>query len=123
MAITQAELDALTARINAALAPHSADVEMSVHFGLDRINDLRNRPPITADELEGIFMRFIEQHLPAALALQDNETFNIRCLASHINMPCEVRKYVADPKHNMFVITVMRKQSFVFKERHEFRVA
>lgn len=68
-------------------------------------------------------MRFIDQHLPAVLKLKDTETFNIRCKRSHINMPCEVKKYVAAPQHNMYVITVMRKQAFFSKDPYDFHVA
>jgi len=118
----QAELSALTTRVNATLAAYSAEFTMSVHFALHRINDARNHPPITTAELEDVFMRFIAQHLAAVLKLRDHETFNIRCTKTHINMSCQVKKYAADPVHNMYVITVMRKQSFFSRDPYDFHV-
>lgn len=123
MAITQAELDALTARLDVAFAPHSAGVRLTFHFGIDRINHVRNQPPITIAELEDVFVRLVAQHIDAVLALKDNDTFNIRCLKTHINMPCGLRKYASDPKNRMIVITVMRNEYWRTKDPHDFHVA
>ncbi|WP_211232074.1 hypothetical protein [Pseudoduganella violaceinigra] len=89
----------MTACINANLASYSAEIKPSVHFGLDRLNDLRNKPPINAVELEGVFMRFLAQHIDEALKPNDGETFNIRCLQ-----------------------TIMRRKNFFAKDSIEFRV-
>ena len=65
---------------------------MTVHFAVERLNDPRNHPPITISELENVFDKLIEQHILAIVALNDKDTFNIRCTSSHINMPCAVSK-------------------------------
>lgn len=122
MTITKAELNALNARLDATLAPHSANIKLTLHFGIDRINDPRNVPPITVAELEDVFMRFIAQHINAVLALKDNDTFNIRCAHSHINMPCGIRKYPTHPKNRIAVVTIMRKSQWVSKDPHDFLV-
>jgi hypothetical protein len=125
MPITQQQLDALEADVNARLASHKASFVMSVHFGVDRVNDARNVPPITIAELESIFDRLINQHLMAILVLNDGDTFTIRCGTSHINMPCGVKKTTspnASISQKNIVITVMRKQGFFSKDPVVFAV-
>ena len=125
MAITQAEIDDLEARINAKLAKYKAQFRMSVHFSVDRLNDARNNPPIALDELESVFDRVIDQHILAILVLNDGDTFNIRCTTSHINMPCGVKKSTSPNStitHKNIVITVMRKPGFFSKDPIEFKV-
>jgi len=119
MPITQQQLNDLETTINARLAAHKAAFVMSMHFASDRVNDARNVPPITIQELESIFDRLINQHLTSIVALNDGDTFTIRCASSHINMPCAVRKdetATATITQKNIVITVMRKQDFYSKD-------
>lgn len=119
MPITQQEMSALEATINGRLAVHKTAFVMSMHFAMERVNDARNVPPITIQELESIFDRLINQHLTALVALNDGETFTIRCASSHINMPCSVRKDASAKTtitQKNIVITVMRKQNFFSKD-------
>jgi hypothetical protein len=92
MAISQADLAFLQSRINAKLSVHKAQFIVTTHFSADRVNDLRNVPPITLPELESIFNRLIARHLIGILALNHGDTFNIKCTTSHINIPCAVEK-------------------------------
>jgi hypothetical protein len=125
MPITQQETRALEAAINAKLAVHKAAFKMSVHFSVDRLNDPRNNPPITLEELESIFDRVIGQHIMSILVLNHGDTFNIRCALSHINIPCGVQK-VNSPNATItqknIVITIMRKRDFFSKDAIEFKV-
>ena len=98
---------------------------MTVHFSVDRLNDARNRPPITIQELDSIFTSLIAKHITAIVALNDKDTFNIRCSTSHINMPCGVVKESEDNgsiTHKNIIITVMRKEGFFAKDPIEFIV-
>ncbi len=125
MSITNAELNALAARINNKLLKYRAQFIMSVHFSLDRVNDIRNNPPITLNELEDIFNKVIEQHIMSILVLNHGDTFNIKCRMTHINMPCAVEKRSDATNtitHKNIVITVMRKQGFRAKDAIEFTV-
>lgn len=122
MTISKTDLDALAARLSTGLAQHSAKIILSVHFSVDRVNDVRNKPPITIQELEDVFIRFIAQHIGNVLTLNDNDTFNIRCVRSHINMPCALRKYSTNPKHKLIVITIMRHPTFYAKDLYDFHV-
>lgn len=125
MSISESDIRTLESNINDKLAVYNAQFIMTVHFTLDRLNDPRNIPPITIGELEGIFDKLIENHIIAIVALEDKDTFNIKCSSSHINMPCGVRK-VTDRNgtitHKNIVITIMRKQYFHSKDPIEFVV-
>lgn len=125
MPISQLDLQQLEARINAKLAVHHTAFRLSVHFSVDRVNDPRNVPEIKLAELDGIFNRLIGVHLKSLLALNDGDTFNIRCTKTDINMPCAVRKKPQAGgvmQQDNIVITVMRKKNFVAKDAVEFKV-
>lgn len=125
MTISQRDVTALESRINSKLTGYNAEFIMTIHFSVDRLNDARNTPPITIPELENIFDRLINQHILAIVALNDKDTFNIRCTSSHINMPCGVRKETNNNgsiSHKNIIITVMRKRNFFSKDPIEFKV-
>jgi hypothetical protein len=122
MPITPSDLYALASRLNVVLAAYSSQLKLSLHFTFDRVNHPRNAPAITIPELEDIFLRFIQQHIAAVVRLHDQETFNIRCLRTHINMPCEIGRAAVEPLHLLFVITLMRKPTFFSKDRYDFHV-
>lgn len=117
MSISQIEIDALIDSINKKLEVYKSQFVLTFHFSLERLNDIRNKPPITLLELESIFSKVIENHISAILVLNDTDTFNIKCETSHINMPCEVKKESKQTSntvtHKNIVITIMRKKSFV----------
>lgn len=77
MTISAADMAALELRVNAKLTQHNASFVMSVHFTIDRLNDVRNDPPLTVSELEDLFDRVIDQHMLSIVALNDSDTFNI----------------------------------------------
>ena len=127
MTISQNDLNVLEQRLNDRLQGLSSTMTftLSVHFKLDRVNDLRNVPPITLAELGDVFDRFINQHMPSLLNLHDGNTFNIRCKSSHINMPCGVEKKFANSvaTQKNVVITVMRKRGFKSNVTKDFEVS
>lgn len=125
MSISQQEATQFEKTLNNKLQQFGTEFVMTVHFAVERLNDPRNEPPITLQELESIFDRLIEHHILAVVALDDGDTFNIRCLSSHINMPCAVSKTTTDNgtvSHKNFIITIMRKEDFYAKDPVEFQV-
>ena len=125
MTISAADMLALEQRVNAKLAHHKASFVMSVHFTMDRLNDVRNNPPLTVAELEDLFDRVIDQHMLSIVALNDGDTFNIRCVQTDINMPCAVRKSSSangTVSHKNIIITVMRKKNWFSKDPIEFQI-
>jgi len=125
MAISQKDIRNFESQLNKKLSQYNTEFVMTVHFVVDRLNDPRNNPPITISELEDIFDKLIDQHILAIVALNDKDTFNIRCTSSHINMPCAVSKETkknGSVSQKNIVITVMRKQNFFAKDPIEFKV-
>ena len=125
MTINQQEISQLEQYINNKLTVYKTEFIMTMHFSVDRINDVRNNPPITIEELKDIFDSLIDNHITAIVALNDKDTFNIRCTNTHINMPCAVVKKLQNNgsiSHKNIVITVMRKETFYSKDPIEFKV-
>jgi len=99
--------------------------KMSVHFVKDRMNHPRNTPAITITELQGIFNRLTTVYISQLMRLKHNDSFNVRCTKSDINIPCAISKTKdATGKDNreVIAITVMRKPNFVSKDLIEFKV-
>lgn len=99
--------------------------KMSVHFVRDRMNHPRNNPAITITELQSIFNRLTTIHLGKLLRLKHNDSFNVRCTSSDINIPCVMSKKIDDSgksQKEVIAITIMRKASFVSKDPVEFKV-
>jgi len=112
--ITQQQLDDLVSDINHILEEDRAKLKMSFHFAVDRLNDERNKPPITLEELKSIFETFIASHLRSILSEREGFSFTIKCNKSGIAIPCVIQheleigaKWVVQQ-----VITIMRKHSF-----------
>jgi hypothetical protein len=125
MGIMADEIMVLETIINQKLAKENMSFKMSVHFVRDRMNDPRNTPSITITELQSIFNRLLTVHLSGLMRLNHNDTFNIRCLKSDINIPCAVEKIrQSDGKMHQknIAITVMRKKDFKAKDPVEFKV-
>ncbi len=92
MPITGDDIVILEKIINEKLQKENMLFRMSVHFVKDRVNHPRNKPAITITELQSIFNRLLIVHISALSKLKHNDTFNIRCLKSEINIPCAVSK-------------------------------
>jgi len=125
MGIMQNDITVLEAILNQKLSKENMSFKMSVHFVRDRMNDPRNTPSITITELQSIFNRLLTVHISALSKLKHNDTFNIRCLKSDINIPCAVEKTKqADGRIHQknIAITVMRKKDFKTKDPIEFKV-
>ncbi|WP_337026059.1 hypothetical protein [Pantoea eucrina] len=112
--ITEQQIDGLIKRINGILQEDRAKMKFSFHFAQDRLNDPRNNPDITIDELEYIFTTFINRHLQQMLKMDEGCSFTIKCSKSHIAIPCAIQhelEYGATWVVQQ-VVTVMRKQDF-----------
>jgi hypothetical protein len=125
MTISKSEIAVLESSINSMLSIDNMSFKMSVHFVKDRMNDIRNNPMIQIAELRAIFNRLMVLHKQKIAQLKHNQSFNIKCLKSHINMPCAVSK-TKSPDGSLhqenIVITVMRKENFIAKDSIEFLV-
>ena len=126
MSIAKTEIKTLENQINKKLVTYSTSFIMTVHFVRDRLNDSRNNPPITIRELADIFDRLIDKYILSIVALDNEDTFNIKCSTTHINIPCAVVKETIEStgatSHKNIMITIMRKKDFKSHDLVEFIV-
>lgn len=118
--ITEQDLIDLENQINQRVKPYSTSFQLTFHFANERVNDIRNNPPISIEELSSIFERFINAHIMTVIALNDRDSFTIACSKTHIHIPCGVQKRVDTSNggysHKNIVITIMRKKDFKSKQ-------
>ena len=125
MGISINEISILEAVLNEKFSKERLKFKMSVHFVKDRMNHPRNTPAITIAELQGIFNRLTTVYISQLMRLKHNDSFNVRCTKSDINIPCAIsRTKDATGKDNreVIAITVMRKSNFISKDPIEFKV-
>lgn len=125
MGISINEISVLEAVLNQKFSKELLKFKMSVHFVKDRMNHPRNTPAISITELQGIFNRLTTIYISQLMRLNHNDSFNIRCMNSDINIPCAISKIkdeTGKDNREVIAITVMRKANFVSKDPIEFKV-
>jgi hypothetical protein len=117
MTITKRAILDLEAEINDILEEDCAEVKFTFHAAYERLNDPRNNPAISLNELEDVFKEFIKIHL-TTLLLPEGTTFTIKCNKTKLHFPCSVvhdlrygKKWIVQS-----VVTVMRKADFKSKD-------
>ncbi|VFT72309.1 Uncharacterised protein [Klebsiella aerogenes] len=117
MTITKRAILDLEAEINDILEEDCAEVKFTFHAAYERLNDPRNNPAISLNELEDVFKEFIKIHLTTLLGYPEGTTFTIKCNKTKLHFPCSVvhdlrygKKWIVQS-----VVTVMRKADFKSK--------
>ncbi|HIH4100916.1 TPA: hypothetical protein ACYSBG_001939 [Klebsiella pneumoniae] len=118
MTITKRAILDLEAEINDILEEDCAEVKFTFHAAYERLNDPRNNPAISLNELEDVFKEFIKIHLTTLLGYPEGTTFTIKCNKTKLHFPCSVvhdlrygKKWIVQS-----VVTVMRKANFKSKD-------
>ncbi|HDS4235652.1 hypothetical protein [Klebsiella pneumoniae] len=118
MTITKRAILDLEAEINDILEEDCAEVKFTFHAAYERLNDPRNNPAISLNELEDVFKEFIKIHLTTLLSYPEGTTFTIKCNKTKLHFPCSVvhdlrygKKWIVQS-----VVTVMRKDDFKSKD-------
>ncbi|QLW68812.1 hypothetical protein [Klebsiella pneumoniae] len=118
MTITKRAILDLEAEINDILEEDCAEVKFTFHAAYERLNDPRNNPAISLNELEDVFKEFIKIHLTTLLGYPEGTTFTIKCNKTKLHFPCSVvhdlrygKKWIVQS-----VVTVMRKADFKPKD-------
>lgn len=125
MGISINEISVLEAILNEKFSKERLKFKMSVHFVKDRMNHPRNTPTITITKTQGIFNRLTTIYLSQLMRLNHNDSFNVRCAKSDINIPCAISKIkdaAGKDNREVIAITVMRKANFVSKDPIEFKL-
>ena len=118
--ITQADIDQLEVFADKLFAKVGIDVEFTRHF-LDRVNDERNKKPITMAELTRLFKQeFKRWGKPIAQMGPDAEAV-MKDLQTDINLPFVLQYDRANNELDLVAKTVMRKKDFKTPDR-EFAV-
>lgn len=114
MIITEQQLLDLQADINDILAEDCARIHFTFHAAFERLNDPRNNPPITLNELNKVFQSFIERHLTTILNYEEGTRFVLKCNKTHLHFPCAIThdRQLGKLWVVQNVITVMRKKDF-----------
>lgn len=115
MTISHQGLQDLEAGINDDLDKDCIEISMSGHFTFDRINDPRNNPAITWQELEDIFKKLQIAHSKTIQGFPDGTAFVIKCRKSKINIPCfiDLTRKFNKPWVRITLATIQRKDPFL----------
>ena len=134
MPASQQDIEATQTSINRVLCGGAIfpklRFSLTEHAALDRLNDSRNSPLISLDELAKAILLTVQHHHQTIVSLRNNEQFTIEVLSSNLYIPCA--KEVFDPprsyssgssamqsfqlKLQVAVKTMMRKVGFKSKD-------
>lgn len=87
------------------------DIEFTRHF-LDRVNDPRNRKPITVEELRQMFYDIYKQYGEKIGKLPDRKQGVFQNNRTNVNIPFALNKDTEDKLVDLINKTIMRKKSF-----------
>ncbi|MBW1215061.1 hypothetical protein KYI92_14915 [Pantoea allii] len=118
MTITEQQIIDLEDEINDILQEDSAKIHFSFHAAYERLNDARNNPAISIDELESVFKFFFDKYLQTILGYAEGTSFTIKCNKTHLHFPCVIVHELEFGKTLVIqnVVTVMRKADFKSKD-------
>ena len=108
--ITKSDLDQVEKYADKLFAAVGIDVEFTRHF-LDRVNDERNKKPISTAELIGLFKKTYKKHGKKIPKLGPDAQAVIKDMKTDINMPFVInidRNGMLD----LVAKTIMRKKDF-----------
>ena len=107
--ITKSDLDQVEKYADRLFAAVGIDVEFTRHF-LDRVNDERNKKPISTAELIGLFKKTYKKHGKKIPKL-DPDTQVVKDMKKDINMPFVIN-IDKNGMLNLVAKTIMRKKDF-----------
>jgi len=107
--ITKPQLDSIEKYADGLFNKLGIDIEFTRHF-LDRVNDKRNKKPITTAELIGMFKRLYKKHGKPLSKIDDDFNAVVKDFNNNINIPFAIN--VTDDDIEMYAKTVMRKKDF-----------
>ena len=107
--ITKNQLDSIESYADGLFNKLGIDIDFTKHF-FDRLNDIRNKKPISVAELIGIFKKLYKKHGKPLSKTEDDLEAVVKDFNKNINIP-----FVIDVDQNgidMTAKTIMRKQDF-----------
>ncbi len=107
--ISKSQLKAIEAYADKLFAKLGIDIEFTKHF-LDRVNDERNKKPISVPELMGMFKRLHRKHGKPLSKVDDDFDAVVKDFNNNINIPFAIN--VTPNDIDLVAKTVMRKKDF-----------
>lgn len=107
--MSRSELDYVEQIADAFWNKLGIDVKFTYHF-IDRVNDPRNRTPITADELIQLFKKEYQMYGKDIAELGSNAEAVMKDLLTKINLPFVISG--SGKRKQLVTKTVMRKKNF-----------
>jgi hypothetical protein len=116
--MSRQELDYVEKVADAMWRNLGVDIEFTRHF-FDRVNDPRNKTPITVEELIALFKKEYQKHGREIADFNSNGQAVMKDILSKINIPFVVVDKGRD--RELVMKTVMRKNNFM-SSNPEFKV-
>jgi len=110
--ITSTVLNALERYLDNLFASLGIDINFTKHF-LQRVNDERNRRPITYAELNKMFRKVYKKYGKRIARMTDQAQAVITDMSSDINMPFVIKYDTRNQELDLVAKTVMRKKNFM----------
>jgi len=109
--ITQPELDDVERIADEWFEDYGIDVVFTKHF-IERVNDERNGKPISAEELEDLFIQTAEKYGEKLANLPDDYQAVLFKLRNDLNLPFALNYDDNNDEMDLVAKTVMRKKNF-----------
>ncbi len=109
--ISSGELDILEDYADRLFKELNLDVEFSRHFR-ERVNDPRNRQPITSQELIGLFKRAYEKSGKRISEMPPNAEAVLQDMRTDLNTPFVIEYDYKTGELDLVLKTIMRKRGF-----------
>lgn len=109
--ISSTVLNALEKYLDSLFETLGIDINFTKHF-LQRVNDERNRRPITYAELNKMFRKVYKKHGQRIARMNDRAQAVITDMSSNINMPFVLKHDRRNQELDLVAKTVMRKKNF-----------
>jgi len=107
--VSQQELSQIEVFANRLWHKYGIDIAFTKHF-VDRVNDSRNKKPISAAELVRLFKKEYERNGKKIASLDNGEEGVFKDISTDINIPFAVSDRNND--HELVAKTIMRKKNF-----------
>lgn len=110
-AISRSDLKTLEVTLDKLFAKVNIDIDILGKHFIDRINDKRNKKPITIPELKALFIKTFNKH-SKELATKEGLEAVLNDIQSDINVPFVIKWDAKNQELDLIGKTVMRKSNF-----------
>ncbi len=114
--VTQQQLDALEKYADKLFAKVGIDVNFTKHF-IDRVNDERNKKPISIAELVRLFKQEYKRWAKPIAQMGPDAEAVMKDMTTDVNLPFVLKWDKANNELDLVAKTVMRKQDFKTPDR------